>query len=243
MDRAEDDEIQRLKDEVARLKKLLNAKGRDGLEHESASDARDPKSDDMQLLAEKARSASLYGNSSYIKIIAAMIKGSWFWRIWLIILTYFRRLRLLSYIASFISYSIALLGTGALLLVYLSATALFLISASLLFLLFIIVASADIKKANRLLLDSFRDKDLYIFFQSGNEKKCGFFAKNALDFSKIPNSNVLIVTNSLFFVSGTHRFLALKQARKNVFIIRKFYYFTFKKRVLPHLSKRIFAIF
>lgn len=243
MDRLDRDEIKRLKDEIDRLEKELKAERQSRFASAPREDLAKEERSDISLLIQKARDASVYNNSSYFKIIIAMIKASWFWRAWIFILTYFRRLRLLSYIASLIAYLIALVGTGALLLVYLSATALFLIAAALLFVLFIIVASADVKKANHVLLDAFRDKELYMFFQSGNEAKCGFFAKNVLDFSNIPNANVLIVTNSIFFARGAHRFLALRQIRKNVFVIRKFYYFTFKKRVLPHLSKRIFAIF
>lgn len=240
------DEISKLKREISKLKQeLLKEKQKKSLfgANTKRRSLKLGKNDD--LWDYKINSVSVYSESSYVKTVIAFVKSSTFYRLWIGFLTFFRRFRMLTYISAFISYALALIGTGALLLVYLSATALFFIASALFFLTLLALASSDIKKSNKLLSDYLINKDLYVFFASGNRalSQKSFFFQNALEFSNIQNSSVLIVTPSLFSRIKSRRFLALRKERENLFIIRKYYYFSFKKRVLPKLSGNITVIF
>lgn len=245
------DEISRLKREISLLKKELRRERQKNSHFNTNIRKRTAKSDNISSLwNDKINSVSVYHGHSYVKTVIAFIKASAFYRVWTSGLALFRRFRLLSYIAAFISYSLALIGTGALLFVYLSAAAVVLISSALLLLTFIILAFNDIKKSNRFLTDTLINKNLYIFFLNDQRSlgKCGFFAQNALDLSNMENSAVLIVTPTLFsqkglFQKNTRTFLTLRKERENIFIIRKYYYFSFKKRVIPKLLGNVTMIF
>lgn len=197
----------------------------------------------QDLWSSISASLSSYAESSYFKTVISLVRGNPFYRGWLKILTLFRRFRMLSYIATLVSYVIALLGTGALLLVYISATLLLLIASALLTIVFIALTSFDIKSSNRDMRKILENKEVYIFFSSDPRalSQNSFFFKNALDISRQPNCAVLIVTGALFTRRG--RFLSLKKETDSLFIIRKYYYFSFKKHVIPALSGKIISVF
>ena len=200
------------------------------------------------LWQEKIDSISVYNGRSYFKTVVAFIRSSLVYRAWIKFLSLFRRFRLLTYIAAFISYALALVGTGALLLVYLSVAAVALILSALILSVFLIIAIDDMKRSNAYLTDKLCEKDVYIFFSSsaGAISQSSFFGRNALDISTCDNACILLITPSLFSRRGLYRdhfFLTLKKECDNIYIIRKYYYFSFKKRVLPKLSGRVTMIF
>ena len=200
------------------------------------------------LWQEKINSISVYNGRSYFKTVIAFIKSSLLYRAWIKCLSLFRRFRLLTYIAAFISYALALVGTGALLLVYLSVAAVTITVSALALSVFLVIALYDIKRSNAYLSDKLCGKDVYIFFSSssGAISQNSFFGQNALDISMYNDACILLVTPSLFSRKGLyqqHFFLTLKKECDNIFIIRKYYYFSFKKRVIPELYERVTLVF
>lgn len=202
------------------------------------------------LWCEKVDLISVYSGSSYVKTLAAVIKASLPYRAFTKGISFIRRFRLLTYIASFLSYALALVGTGAILLVYLSVAAVVLILSALALSIFLVLAKKDTKRSNLHLAQELSDKDVYIFF-AGSARviyQNGFFGQNALDLSRLENACVLIVTPALLskkglFHTNGHFFFTSRKECENLFIIRKFYYFSFKKRVLPKLSGDLAMIF
>lgn len=202
------------------------------------------------LWSEQTDLISIYSGNSYTRTLAAVIKASLPYKMFTKGLAYVRRFRILTYIASFLSYVLALVGTGAILLVYLSVAAALLILSALALSVFLILAKKDTKRSNIYFAEKLSDKNVYIFF-AGSARlifQNGFFSQNALDFSQLENACVLIVTPALLSKKGIshtneHFFFTSRKEGENIFIIRKFYYFSFKKRVIPKLSGNLTMIF
>ena len=111
--------------------------------------------------------ASTYGERSYVASLLSFIKDNRIYRIWVRILALFRHFRMITYISTFVSYALALIGTGALLLVFISATLLFLAASSILIFLFLLLTSFDARNSDKLLSEVLGTKNVYLFFADG----------------------------------------------------------------------------
>ena len=203
----------------------------------------DPTARQGEFWRSRLDTTSSYGERSYLGSLVACIKRKSIYRALLRILALFRRFRMITYISTFISYALALIGTGAFLLVFLSAALLFLAASSILSFTFLLLTSFDARSSSKLLQKELSGKTVYLLFADGSYplSKGSFFFGNALDLASREDSAVVIVTSAILTRRG--RFLSLKRERENLFIIRKYYYFSFKKHVMRALSGKIVSIF
>lgn len=153
---------------------------------------------------------------------------------WARLISYIRRFRTITFLLRTLGILLTVLQTGALVLV---GTALFLVllpSAAALMLGILLTALLESRRSNRYLRSHIAGRAVTVLFLSAEENT--FALGNACD---LASRGRVVLAVSPYLISsrglGTRKsfYCTLRQERKNVFIIRKYYFFSLRKHVLP----------
>ena len=154
------------------------------------------------------------------------------YRLWKQLLVYLRRIRMISILIRVVSVIFSVLQTGA--LVLLTTAVLFILLPILLLLILVgtIAALADRRRSLRILERELTGKRVYVFFCI----RGGFGESNARALAREGNTTVLVV--SPYWISpaafGSHRpFVNLRREEEALFLIRRYFYFSVRKRLDP----------
>lgn len=243
------DEIENIKKEIRVLKKELRSLKRKR-SYSNKSTVTHTVYTGNEVFRSKSDILEIYKGNSYIRTVIAIIKGSALYEFWIKSLTFFRRFRLITYLAGIISYIIALVGTGALLLIYISVFGLIL----LIFLVFavntVILAGSERKRANLYFESLSEFERIYVFFTHRRQKfaEDSYFSSYVKNIAESGNYTVLIVTPRLISnrsIDGRRGkgYLTFRRDYRNVYMLRQHYYFSFKKEILPKIADKTIFIF
>ncbi len=161
------------------------------------------------------------------------------YRLWKQMLVYLRRIRMISIALRVISFLFSILQTGALVLL---TTAVFFILLPLLLLFFLLTAIAallDRNRSIRLLERELSKKRVYVFFGIQGD----FGRQNAHALASCKENAVIVI--SPYWVSGKGfgrkaPFLNLRRDSPSLFFVRRYFYFSIRKRLDPDRLVLIF---
>lgn len=244
------DEIKRIKSEIRFLKKELRIKRKNQKRRSGKYTSGENTFSDNEVFRSKSDILTIYRGSSYIKTLYAVVKNSAFYELFTRSLTLFRGFRIMTYVAGVIGYIIALIGTGALLLVYVSFLAVILLIFFIILLNTVILAGAERKRANLYFERLCEFEKIYIFFTHRSQKydQNSFFSLYISELADNSEIAILVVTSHLISVktfdgSTGKGYLTFRRERKNVYMLRQHYYFSFKKEILPKIKDKTILIF
>lgn len=202
------------------------------------------------LLCERARNEMLLRNPDYFLYLSSLLKRSQLYHILNSYLTVFRRFRLVSVFLRLYSYLLLLLQFG---------TAFFVIVVT--FLLLIPVALVGIGcvifsallfygRKNRYMEKELSGKNIFVFFpMRDGEFLTGQFWRTNIDQLSQNNDgkNVILVVSPFFWsfngVFERSPYFLLREEKKNIYLIRKHYYFSLQKKVLFQNKHSLTLIF
>ena len=161
------------------------------------------------------------------------------YRLWQQALLYLRRVRMISILIRVISAILSFLQTGA--LVILTTAVLFILIPILLLLLTVgtVIALIDRKRSLRILERELTGKRVYVFFCIQGD----FGEENARTLARSGEITVLAVSPHWISASGfgSHRpFVNLRREEGSLFLIRRYFYFSVKKRLDPSRLTLVF---
>lgn len=182
---------------------------------------------------EKIRAhAHLSRQKSFFAYVWFFVRKASVFRYWQKGLAYFRRFRLIAVSLRIASAVLAFLETGALVIL---TTAVFLIVLPFLGALMLgilITALLEFRRTDRHLLQLSEGKGVYVLFMT--DAPSAFFAQNVASLAK--KGIVLIVSPHLILSHGIVKgqfYCTARQECKNVYLIRRYYFFHVKKKLLP----------
>ena len=151
---------------------------------------------------------------------------------WKNLLAYIRRFRMITILFRILTLLFSILQTGTLVIL---STALFLIllpAALLVMLGLLIAALADSVRANRKMRLALKGKKVYILFLQ--REKCRFLQANAKELAAQGNTVILI---SPYWISSNgfskgRFYCTVRSEEKNLYLIRRYYFFSLRKKVL-----------
>ena len=192
---------------------------------------------DLLALSEKA--IELYRRRSAFQDARESLIKARPYRLWKQLLLYLRRVRMISFLLRTFSVLFSILQTGALVLI---TTAVFFILLPVLLLFFLLIAIAallDRKRSLRLLEQELLGKRVYVFFGIQGE-----FGKGYLRALAACEGNAVILL-SPYWISGKGfgrplPFLNLRRDAPSLFFVRRYFYFSLRRRLDPN---RLILIF
>ena len=182
-------------------------------------------------------------SSSYFAWLKSSIKAAAFTSFFQKVLKYFRRFRLIRTLFTIFSYIFTFLGTGVALII---VSAIFLIIMPI----FAVVIFAAVflsvfkrKKVCAFMKEELNEKKVFVFIPPRDPKyyNSPFFVGNCRDMAKSENSAVIVVTPYFMDAKGinSHRaFLTLRKESDNIYTVRRYIFFTLRKRVLEKDTER-----
>lgn len=156
---------------------------------------------------------------------------------WKELLSYFRKIRMVTWTIKIITFLFTVLQTGTLVLL---STVLFLVLLPILLLTLLcilLIATVQSRKSNRMMRTALQEKQIYVLFLPKDD--CPFLKANARDLASNPNAAVLVI--SPYWIVGTglfeHRFFStVRKDGGSIYLIRRYYFFSLKKNVLKTQS-------
>ena len=153
---------------------------------------------------------------------------------WQSLLTYFRRFRTIAFILRILTVIATVLQTGALVVL---ATAVFLVILPLLGALMLgilLTALLESRRTNRRLRAQTDEKRVCVLFMSTEKNE--FLKSNA---QSLCAHGFFVVVVSPYWISpkgiaGKHFFCTAREEYPNIFLIRRYYFFSFRKHVLQN---------
>ena len=240
-------ELRRYKRENAALRQQLAALRRERAYHAvhgAEAHRPTPSSDPRQararaLLRSRGRRAHHFGKRTYLRFLIDCFTDSTFYLWWSRVLAYARRIRLVRTVGLIVTVLLAAAQTSALFVVF-SAVYLtvlpFLILGSGLGLLFCVLHS---KTVNRHMAHALTGHHIRVLFPSRSHpftpEAQAFFFASALEMATDPNVAVIVVSPYPLSTKGfgsRRMFATARQERPRLYIVRKYYYFILRRRVL-----------
>ena len=200
-----------------------------------------------RILAGVADRADAMDQAGYIRYVYSVVKGSSVYGVWHQGLTFFRRFRLISAIIRIASWIVALIQSGAVILL---STVLFVFTLPILLLVSAVTAVVVLTQSvrlNRMLKAALDGKKVYIFFPSTDSGAESVAHATVCQLAADENNFIFAVSPytvspRLFGKKQKFYFTALKRC-ENVYYIRKHYYFMLRRRVLSAANAGICRIF
>ena len=151
---------------------------------------------------------------------------------WQGLLAYVRKLRMIAFTLRVITVILTILETGALVIL---TTAVFLILLPItaaLMLGILITARIDSRRTNQAMKAALEGKRVYLFFLPRGE--ANFLCNGAKALAKDGNAVVLISPYwiSPTGLSGRKFYFTVRKEENNLYLIRRYYFFSFRKQVL-----------
>ena len=152
---------------------------------------------------------------------------------WQAFLSLLRRFRAVAFFLRVLGIIFTIIETGTLVLL---TTAVFLVILPLavaLMLGIMITALLESRRTNRQLKQLLEGKQIYVLFLS--QRRNPFLEQNAKLLSKTKNTAVVIVSPYLLSSQGLQKhgfYCTARREGENIYLIRRYYYFSFRKHVL-----------
>lgn len=191
---------------------------------------------------ELLQSRTLLRHRFFLTYVFDILRHARVYLLWKELLSYFRKFRLVAILIRVFTFLITILETGALVVF---STLLFLVLLPLLgawMLGILLTALIEARKSNRVMQERLQEKKVYLLSLSKEENP--FFSQNARALARDEKSAVLVL--SPYWISGKgidgNRFYCtVREDGENVYLVRKYYFFTLKKRVLA--DKELICVF
>lgn len=172
----------------------------------------------------RSRRRSLFGD------VLESVREARPYRLWQNILAYLRRLRTISFILRLVGYLWAFLQTGTLVLL---TTALFFIILPILAVItlgILLTAFLDMRKSRKKLEREIENKEVYVYFSLGD-----FGTATAKQMAR-DRPCVCLAVSPHWIASdgpcGSRFYLNLRREDENFFLIRRYFYFHIRKKLL-----------
>ena len=237
MRKNDSDEIARLRAENESLYKRnteLEAKLADA--RAAAGKSRD-EDEVMQMWHRRGRSERLFAARYYSRFLVGRVKSTSLWAVYVRLLTYFRRYRFISSAFRILTLVIAWIETGAVFFVSFSALLVILPIMLVLAVLTLMLALLRGRGANKKYAAVTSGKKIYVLFGTRGQMKkgsSGFLRGNAESFAS--EGAVCFVVSPFFFgkkgLGGRGAYVTGRNESENVYILRKNYFFLFRRKVL-----------
>jgi hypothetical protein len=193
------------------------------------------------ICAESQENRRLTTHRFFIGFLLSEFRRTGIYGAWKSGVSYFRRLRTVALIIKIATVLLTLLQTGALVIL---STVLFLILLPLLVaftLGVLLTARIESRRSNRYLRKKLADRAVCVCFLSKRENP--FLTKNAEDLTK--NGRYAIVLLSPYWLSGkgifkSRFYTTFREELPNVYLVRRYYFFSLKKHVLPKNSTYVY---
>jgi len=205
-----------------------------------------------RLFASKCRSAELVSSNSYFSYLKDKLLTAPLYSEWKRILSYFRRVRLISTVIKVAAAILTVVGTGAFFIVV-SGTLLVFIPFASLFLAFFYLAGITRRKKHFAKLEiMLRSRNIYVFFPpKGRPFENGScFSETVRIISNDTKKDNFVIIVSPYFLSpkgvegsSARYYHVLRYDSSNVCIIRKNAFFALRKRVLSKLSADVIYVY
>ena len=195
-------------------------------------------------LAMAHRRYRLFSVKSFPRYVWHSVRESNFYRRARLLWISFRRYRLISRMITVISAILAVMGTGAAMLVFLVIALLFLPIATLLAGGTVLLGLFQRKKQNELLRKEVEDRTVYLFFPS-TIRTHSFFAYTARQLAQHPHSVVFIISPYSWSprgVGGKAFYINARREDEHLFLLRRHYFFFFRQLLVNHKDKRTVVI-
>ena len=185
-----------------------------------------------ECCAESIANEKLTANEHFTVYLYRIFTNAPLYLQWKRLLSYVRKFRTVTFILRVIGILITILETGALVIL---TTAIFLVLLPILTALMLgilIAAQMDARGANRSMKKALEGKRVYLFFlPRGN---ASFLCAWAKELAKEGTAAVLI---SPYWISprglgGKKFYFTIRTEEKNLYLIRRYYFFSLRKRVL-----------
>ena len=199
---------------------------------------------------ERARNDALQKSSNYILYLSSILRQTQTYHLWSRYLAVFRKFRLVSLLIRLYSYLLLLLQFG---------TAFFFIAIALVLLIPVAIVSAGCVlfsallfygRKNRYMEHKLKDKKVYVFFptRDGEFQNGRFWKANIAELSNKQDHTSAVLVVSPFFWSfkgifDTSPYFLIREERKNIYLIRKHYYFSLRKKVLSKNEQLLTLIY
>ena len=211
-------------------------------------------SDDTNLrrFSSECRSASLVQETSYFGYLKKRLQTASLYSLWIRILTYFRRFRLISTVIKVVSYALTIVGTGAFFLAVTASTLILVPFVFIFFSFFLLSRLLTRKKKFESLARVLSGRTVYVFFPPpGYSFKEGvYFEKNVKILSQGSSGNNFVIIVSPYFISpkgigGKKRpyYHVLRYESENVCIVRRSSFFALRRNLLSHISTSIIYVY
>ena len=186
--------------------------------------------------------------TSYPQYIYSTLRGSSLYRVWMRLLTYFRRFRLASAILRISTSLVTIIETSALLLV---AATVFVIVLPALLLMTVIISITSLIcgiRLNRRLSETLGGKRIYVFLPpaQGEVKPRSVLHATLSQLASDPQNAVFAISPHYFsskFIEDSTHFFIFKQTPEGVCCIRKYYFFLLRRSVLDKTDTPVRYIF
>lgn len=151
---------------------------------------------------------------------------------WQRLLALLRRFRTVAFLWRILTVTVTVIETGALVIL---TTAIFLVIlpiSTALMLGVLLTARIESRRTNRQMRDRLREKSVYVLFLAATDN--GFLWQNAKDLAA---SGKAVIVVSPFWISPKgmkkgHFYFTLRREAPNVYLIRRYYFFSLRKHVL-----------
>lgn len=189
--------------------------------------------------SERARNEILLRNPNYVLYLSSLLRKSQLYHFWNSYLVVFRKFKLVSILIRLYSYLLLLLQFG---------TAFFVIVIALVLLIPIALFSAGCvvlsallfyDRKNRYMEQKLNGKNIFVLFptRDGEFQTGRFWRKNIDELSKMKDGQNTVLVVSPFFwsfrgVFDRSPYFLVREEKHNVYLIRKHYYFSLRKKVL-----------
>lgn len=244
----QESELHRLKSENARLKHENSRLRRDAAAYARDTAARHDSGTPEELISRRLQARQTMDTGSYFGYLFNSLRQSSPYRLWMRILTYFRRFRLISFILRFAGRVIAVIETSALLL--LAATVLIIIIPPLLLvtLITLITAWTQSIRLNRRFAVELTGRKVYMFLPAAmsllRDGSC--LHATAAELADSDGRIVFVVTPGFFSPRGfgsRRFFFTSRKCADGIYLIRKYYFFMLRRRILSGLTAGVTYIY
>lgn len=208
--------------------------------------------DTARKFAGKCRAAALINEKSYFGYLKKRFLTASFYSVWMRLLSYFRRFRLISTTVKIISWGLTIIGTSAFFLVV-SASILILIPfISFTFALFIASTAVRRRRLFSALKKRLSGGSVYVFFPSADHQfgRGTFFEKTVNIISNSTNGTNFIIIVSPYLISSRSilgdrapYYHVLRAENDKIYMIRRSSFFSFRKNVLSKISESVIYVY
>lgn len=167
---------------------------------------------------------------SLIRDLWASVREARPYRFWQRILTYVRRVRMISFAVRILGYLFAILQTGTLVLL---TTALFFIVLPILctvVVVLLLTTFLDVRKSRRRMEREIGERCVYVFFNLGS-----FGAETAIELAK-GEDRICLSVSPYWLTADGHRgnrfYLNVRREDEHFFLIRRYFFFHIRKKIL-----------